>query len=309
MSRNLKSGIVGVCVLGALLLTGVAAENADATKTFSESGGLTCEFGGDIRTRATHLDEIPVHVEVPGVSEDGVLRGETEFYRFRTRLWGCLHSGDDVSLRARLVNEFRHQEESRAANSWEIPDELIVDQLYLDLNNLLGGNLDLRIGRQDLIYGTGKLILDGTPLDDSRTIYLDAAKATWKGMEGATIDFVGIYQSAENDLAMGNEHHNVNGVHPADQPYDEYGGLIYIKGSLSENIKGELYNIYKVEEGYLNRNGATNEEANIMTFGGRLMPKACDALDGNFEAAYQMGTRGDVAIEAYMLGEKEKSNA
>lgn len=303
MGGRMRVGMAGVAVLAVLAVSGVAEEPSTVGGEYSGARKLNCDFGGDIRTRAVHLDNIPVHVDIPipGVSEDGVLRGETEFYRFRTRVWGAACWDQDFNLRMRVLNEFRHQEKSRLANAWEWPDELIVDQLYFDLNHLAGGNLDLRIGRQDLIYGTGKLILDGTPLDGSRTIYLDAAKATWKGMEGYTVDVVGIYQSGENDLAVGNEHRNLTGASPSDEPYDEYGGVIYVKGRVAENLKGELYHIYKVEEEYVRGSGLAVEESEILTFGARLMPAFCAAVNGSFEGAFQAGSQGDVDREAYMF--------
>jgi hypothetical protein len=36
----------------------------------------------------------------------------------------------------------------------------------------------IKLGRQDLIFGHGWLVLEGTPLDGSRSIYFDAARAT-----------------------------------------------------------------------------------------------------------------------------------
>ena len=56
---------------------------------------------------------------------------------------------------------------------------------------------DLRIGRQDLMYGSGRLIADGTPMDGSRSFFMDALKATVKFDEKEKTDLLGIYDSAE----------------------------------------------------------------------------------------------------------------
>ncbi len=41
-----------------------------------------------------------------------------------------------------------------------------------------GMPLTATVGRQDIIEGVGWLVMDGTPLDGSRTVYFDAARFT-----------------------------------------------------------------------------------------------------------------------------------
>jgi hypothetical protein len=60
----------------------------------------------------------------------------------------------------------------------------MFDNLYVQADKPGGLPVKLKLGRQDIVLGNGWLMLDGTPLDGSRTIYLDALRATWSS--GAT---------------------------------------------------------------------------------------------------------------------------
>ena len=53
-----------------------------------------------------------------------------------------------------------------------------MDNLYVNWDRPAGFPVSFRVGRQDLTYGRGFVILDGTPLDGSRSVYSDAAKMT-----------------------------------------------------------------------------------------------------------------------------------
>ncbi|HVP58592.1 MAG TPA: hypothetical protein VMU02_10880 [bacterium] len=57
-------------------------------------------------------------------------------------------------------------------------DEIIVDNLYLEAVRPHGLPIGVRLGRQNLFYGDGFLIADGTPLDESRTTYVNGLLIT-----------------------------------------------------------------------------------------------------------------------------------
>jgi alginate export protein len=122
-----------------------------SSMAFGAAGDLT--YGGDLRVRETIFDKAPF------VAGD---LGEYNFFRIRPRVWLNYGISDNMAVKIQVTNEFRHYIDPDRDN-WDFPDEWLIDNLYLDLKDLAGGNLDLRIGRQNLIYGTGKLILDGTP--------------------------------------------------------------------------------------------------------------------------------------------------
>ena len=67
---------------------------------------------------------------------------------------------------------------SAATNNARTFNEIVVDNLYVNWDRPAGLPVSFKVGRQDLTYGRGWVILDGTPLDGSRSIYSDAAKVT-----------------------------------------------------------------------------------------------------------------------------------
>ena len=244
-------------------------------------------FGGDIRLREVYFDNIPY-------TNGGEARGGVNhFQRYRTRLWGEYHRNEDFMVKARLVNEFRTYLEPDN-NSWNSLDEIVIDNLFFDKK---WNDWTLRVGRQDLIYGTGKLILDGTAKDGSRTIYFDALKLTYSGLADTTVDFLLINTNAQDPLAMHSEDRDIVGFGPGNA-YDgtESGGGVYVKNKSIESLPLEAYYLVKTHEqdvSFLNNNDRH-------TVGTRLIPTFSSHLKGNLEAAYQFGND----ISAFMIDAK-----
>jgi len=257
-------------------------------------------YGGDIRLREVHFDNIPIKADPPGVTRGG----ENHFQRYRTRLWGRVDTSDaQYGLYGRLANEFRTYATDTSTGDavWNAIDEIIVDNLYVDGKDVMGAPIDLRIGRQDLIYGNGRVILEGTPKDGSRTIYIDAAKVTWKDVPNTTIDFLGIYTEPENELAIHRENRDITGMDGAYNDRTESGGGVYIKNKSVEKVPGEAYYLYKHASDWINSKKVDQPEKDVNTFGTRLMPRFSDKFDANVEGAYQFGERGSDDMDGYML--------
>jgi hypothetical protein len=259
--------------------------------------------GGDFRLRQEAFDHLPIRVDPPGETRGG----HNDYIRVRTRIWGQMDLNDQVSAYIRLANEFRHYYDPETTDSWDYPDEVVVDNAYLDIKKLLSDDsLSLRIGRQDLFsgpgkpFGTGKLILEGTPKDGSRTIYFDAARATWK--KGDTqIDAIGIYNRADGQLFINDQDRDLTGLTSAYNDMDEYGGVLYGAFKPMADLGAESYYMYKVESRW--DNGTTRMPSlDLHTVGGRLMPSIVkDRLVGSLEGAYQIGERGDQDVSGYMV--------
>ena len=248
-------------------------------------------WGGDVRLRSVYLDNIPY----PNGGE--ARGGDNSFQRYRTRIWSEYQASEDLKVRARLVNEFRTYQ-NPDNNGWNPLDEVVIDNLYFDWKATPCWTL--RVGRQDLIYGTGKLILDGTPEDGSRTIYFDAIKATYTGIEDTTIDFLGMYTRAKDPLAMHSEDRDVAGKSGGNKYSGvEAGGGIYLKNKSIEGLPLEAYYLVKLkeEEWGARAPGKACDDNNRHTVGARFMPKFSDTVDGNLEVAYQFGDE----ISAYMI--------
>ena len=266
---------------------------------FAEAGDFT--YGADLRVRQTKFTNVRLRAPVTL---------DWNMFRIRPRVWGQYEISESMTVRCQVTNEFRHwiePEDKKDNDVQKFPDEWGVDNLYLDMKGLAGGKLDLRIGRQNLIYGTGKLILDGTPGDGSRTIYMDAIKATWKGFGDMTIDILGIYNSAENLLVVNGQDlplTNYTGK-DVDLEMNEMGVGLYVKHKgLTENMPFEAYYLLKTEAEYTLAAGGKVPSASINTIGLRLMPKLSDSLSGNLELAYQMGSQDTWDRSGYMVDAK-----
>jgi hypothetical protein len=298
-----------------VLVVGLAAGPAWAAKAkkekkaegAKEEAPAAFRYGADLRLREEYFDNLPIIADPPGVTRGG----ENNYFRIRPRIWTELDAMENVTLRARIVNEFRIWETPSSMagkaqrSTYKFPDEWVFDHLYLDVRNLMGDSLDLRIGRQDLIYGTGKVVLEGTPKDGSRTIYFNAIKAVWKAMPKTTIDVFGIYNESLDEIAINDADRDLTGQTSANNDITESGVGVYLKNKSIEKMPYEAYYIYKNESEW-DKAAGTNApvsipEVDVHTVGFRVMPQLAKALKGNLEFAYQMGEQGETDLEGWML--------
>lgn len=260
-------------------------------------------YGFDLRVRQEAFDNF----QLPGAMAE-----PNDYFRIRPRIWAEADLMDNVTVRIRAVDEFRYylkpdyEDDFNVDAPYKFSDEVVFDHIYVDIKNLFNNKLDLRIGRQDLMYGKGWVMLDGTPGDGSRTLYNNAIKATWKGFEKTTIDAFGMYNPGEDPLAIGNEHRNVTAYSGAVDPTDvaEVGGGVYA-ACKAFKVPFDVYGIFKHEDSFVNKATTNNVFAgDISTLGFRMMPTICSVCNvgANVEAAYQFGSRGgDVSVGAYMV--------
>lgn len=275
-------------VLPAVLIAG-AVSLCCCSLAFGETGIDKTKFswGGDLRARVANFDRIP--------KEDGKLWAENRYFRFRTRVWGKYAFNPDISFATRLTNEWRTYDKGKGANQYKALDEFVFDNFYLDVNNLLSGRLDLRVGRQDMRYGTGKVILLSTPLDSSRTYYFNAVKGRLK-YDRLKVDLFATYNENEDEFVINGEDRALieDGV---SVDGSDAGGGIYVMNDRFARLPQEYYYVYKHEE----LSGAQTD-LDLHTFGVRFMPRFTDSLSANVEAAFQDGDRengGDVAGELF----------
>jgi hypothetical protein len=272
--------------------------------------------GGDLRVRQEYFENIPVKRDPPGFSRFG----DNNYLRVRSRLWGEVGFSESIAVRGRLANEFREYwkpdgDDPRIDDYtalWDPLDEVVVDNLYLDWKGLFGGTLDARIGRQDLFYGNGRLIADGTPKDGSRTFYFDAVKLTYKGFAGNTIDLLGIYNEPENELAIDSQNRDLTGYTNVYNDMIEAGAGVYWKSNASKTLPFEAYYLYKHESKWetasqfypwlVCKPGECKSDAlDLHTVGARLMPRFGETLDASVELASQFGERGSQDVVGYMV--------
>jgi hypothetical protein len=97
------------------------------------------------------------------------------FTRNRTQLGMTWRPVADLEVRTMLTNEFFNWMRYPVKREFNI-DELIFENLYVHWDG--GEHLPLSVtaGRFDMMLGEGFVIMDGTPLDGSRTLYMNGAR-------------------------------------------------------------------------------------------------------------------------------------
>ncbi len=250
-----------------------------------KKAGLDFDAGADIRARYEFKDNWmnKNSTTVNPASED--------YYRLRTRVWGKATYGEDLGAYLRLGNEFRGYRNSPDNDKNKFPDELFIDNLYFDFNNI-GDRVDLRIGRQDIKEGSGRVISDGTPGDGSRSAYFNAILAKVKMLEKSDVDLMGTWNTSEDELAMGSPHdpYDLTKIRSG-SPYskmDEKGLMAYVHYNEIQDFPMEFYWIWKEETRFYDKS-TRYPGRDFHTVGTRLSPKFNDKLSGELEAAVQFG--------------------
>lgn len=291
-----------------LIAAGLSA--ALAAPALSAATSAPYSWGADLRLRQIWIDNV-------GLDADSAT-ADRAFERYRVRLWGAYDLTDQISANARLIWEGRHYQLPNASD-WRAPGfenwysgGILFDNLAVDFKQIGGAPLSLKIGRQDIVLGNGWLVLDGTPIDGSRTIYLDAARATYTlDAAGSTLDLIYIDQSADT----GRFPQSLNGDLEDQTEQDETGVIVYGRSkSLLPNADLDGYFIYKHDEPNLTpnsirvNNGAPfpspSDSGDIYTAGLRADAKLTPVWSARAEGAYEWGTRNHRDLSAFGLNSR-----
>jgi len=273
--------------VGMMLAMVVSAAFAQkAAETVEKKEGWDFDAGADLRLRYEYKDNWmdKGKTSVSPLYED--------YSRTRTRVWGKATYGEDLGAYLRLGNEFRDYRNSPDDDKNKFPDELFIDNLYFDFKNL-GDRVDLRIGRQDIKEGAGRLVSDGTPGDGSRSAYFNAVLAKVKMLEKSDVDLMATWNPYRDDATMGNPHdeYDLTKIKSGD-PYskmDEKGLMAYSHYNEIKDFPMEFYWIWKQETRFYDSAGVRYPGRDFHTLGTRLMPKINDKLSAEVETAVQGG--------------------
>lgn len=252
-------------------------------------------FGADVRTRYEYYNRNA------GCDGDRGFEGWHEGYlRFRTRVWGEA-TAERLTGYLRLGNEFRHYFTPEATKGRKrFPDELLVDNLWVRANALLGF-MDMTLGRQDITdLGAGRIFGEGTPADGSRSCFYDAARMTFRFEGTRTLDLIALTISRHDWLPTPGHTHGGRGPGAKGYEYDysmvgqrEFGLAAYWQDRSDGALGWDAYYVWKAEHGAYSSLLALEEGAprsfHTHTVGFRLLPRLTQTLSGELEAALQLG--------------------
>ena len=243
---------------------------------------LRFRAGGDLRLRQEAFDNVPIKTAEPAVTRGG----NNNYFRIRTRLNTGLDFEDWLSLDARLCNEFRVRNVGQKSYEW--PDELLLDQLKLTLRGLFDGRVDLTVGRQDAVLGSGRLFAEGTAKDGSRTSFFDGALARIRLAEKTTLDVFGFYGACESDLVAGHEHRDLTGLAPGYNDMDEATAGFFLDDRSLDDFGWGAYYVWLRDTAWRTRAGDRVPREDVHTLGLRLLPRFSEEVSAEFEGACQL---------------------
>jgi hypothetical protein len=218
--------------------------------------------------------------------------------RYRTRLWDKFKLDESTSINTRFTWEFKTWDEPEAQQQDTDLDEIIMDNFNLSMKKFLDMPVTATVGRQDITdLGQGWLVMDGTPLDGSRTFYFDALRFTWNLGEKTKLDTIYIRNMPNSDWWL----KPINDRHKYVTQEEEQGAIVYYTDKSSPTTV-EGYFMYKnnnpvnpmPDNGFNSFSQASvdaySKKADIYTLGGALSgPVINDNWNYRVEGAVQTG--------------------
>lgn len=241
------------------------------------------KIGGKVRLRGYYLNSV-------WDLDDDSDTDRWDVFAHKTSLWLQVDPSEKVSGYVKISNQ-NFGEGVTAADKWEIDhlsNKIFVDNAYIDVKEMFDLPVDVRIGRQDLMCGTGFVLYDGNSQFGSTSYFLDGIKLGWKISDNILLD--GLYfkdwegqrdNAADDDITLG-------------------GGYLTVKACPLTGAREELY--------VLNRNDE-NLTKDIWMYGLRISDKFDWGLDYSLEGAIQQGdayrdTVTDKLVDHEALGYK-----
>ncbi len=210
------------------------------------------EVGFDFRFRTTYLDAPLLDRKAPA--------HDRLFQRYRVRAWAKTKHFEDMYSNIRIVTEPRYFFRPDNLEDQFIRDETLIDKLNLEWDGLFGKDVSLVAGRQDIRFGTGWLVIEGTTFDGSRTAYFDALRLTQKNEDDSKYDYV-VYSNHANSSYW------MKPINDSDldlNEQDDQGVMLYLADIPYQQALIDGYFFYKHDTERVRPDG---NEGEIYTFG------------------------------------------
>ena len=210
------------------------------------------------------------------------------FTRHRTSIWGDWRPMDNLQFYAKFTNEFRYY--FKPDNRDFDIHEIIFDNLYVKFTPSPSIPVTLTLGRQNIILGEGFVVMDGHPLDGSRSIYFNAARADVKLSNNDNLILFYTYQPTTDDILP-----LINDKNQALVEKPETGIGIYYQTKFDNSLSLHAYVINKK----VDTTAIDSVEEKFNTFGARVNFPLTENISLTAEAAYQNGTTGSNNRNSY----------
>jgi hypothetical protein len=210
--------------------------------------------------------------------------GGTTYDRNRTSLMGQWLPNENLEAALMLTNEYRYY--FSPTNKTFTLNEIFFDQLYIKYKDFFGS---VTLGRQNIALGEGFIVMDGGPLDGSRSGYFNAARIDLAIDKSKLITgFVSYVPQTDNILPLINSQDQ----QLIEQP--EAGIGIYFAGQF-DKLNLQPYYIYK----QIYTTDLVPIKSDIHTIGTRASLPIADQFTFTVEGAYQFGSYGEFNRSAF----------
>jgi len=289
-SNQAKTGLI----FAAAVLCFAAQAHASNNESSSDDSRISSlknptdwlELEADLRLRAEYDNN-------RRLDKDAVGHERLVFPRYRARVGAKIRLTDDVNFNIRFVTEPRYYIKPKTQDPPFTRNEVLPDRFNLEIHNAFDLPLTIIAGRQDIILGSGWLILDGTPLDGGRSAFFDALRFTYDiAAYDAKFDFILIDNHADSAEWFKPFHDRDEDL----SEQDEQGAIFYLAKKTGEKSGIDLYFIYKQYNERAINNGFEGE---VYTLGLRKYGALSDKWEYSMEFAPQFGHRNGNSLEAF----------
>jgi hypothetical protein len=213
------------------------------------------------------------------------------YTRNKTTLGVRWLAAKSLEVTGKLTNEFRvYMAPKNRAFSWH---EIFFDNLYLKWKVADAIPLTITAGRQDMKFGEGFVIADGTPLDGSRSFYFNALRFDYDVRPGQKLTFfLHAMDPIDKFLPVIHDPDLTIPQPLLEQP--ERALVLYYAGALGKS-KLDAYFIRK----YVNAPDPERVRSRTSTLGARVEAYLPASFLLTVEGAVQTGSRGEAGWSAF----------
>jgi hypothetical protein len=213
---------------------------------------------------------------------------------FRQRLWLSVFPGTpDINFCIRMLNQFAKTSTPSIPLNW---DEVAIDNLFVHFKKTFIPGVSIKAGRQDMSFGEGFILMDGSADDGPRTAYMNAIDIIYK-YKKSKLDVLGIHNPRQDRFLP-----IINDQHRYLNPSDEQALGLYYADRNRQNTDFDAYYFLKKEINNWHPPDTVQfqPDRHVNTMGGRIVHRLDRGFTATGEFALQRGWQHpDTPISAW----------
>jgi hypothetical protein len=262
---------IGIACIAALMMAGTLVPPVMGAEATAASPSFKMYFWERIRQESWD--------NTMSLNDSG--SDSSAYMRLRTSLGGQWRPNGAWEVNLRLTNENRMylapKTDPRLGKNFDF-HEIFFDQLSVRWKNPGRLPLTATLGRFDMMMGEGFLIMDGGPLDGSRSSYFNGLRLDYALKNNGNLTFFFIRQPRTDTLLPVANDNNQSMVEREEQGF----GFYFSGKKKKTGLEAYLFNKDAFAAGFL-------PGFHLVTAGGRVVHPFSDRLSLTAEAALQLG--------------------